>query len=115
MPDARREITEQMMNAVTRILAAHFGIISGERLRQEDGAAARATTGREELSVIAVDKILRFIGPEEHGPLLVLCGQRVARQHRPLPHIFDQLLRDDPIFVAGEGGHIEQQYCPVEA
>lgn len=36
-------------------------------------------------------------------------GQAVAREHRALPQIFDELLRDDAVLIAGECGHIEQE------
>src|SRR5437868_14843656 len=40
--------------------------------------------------------------------------QRVARQYRALPHIFEELLRDDAVFVPSQRRHVENDNRPVK-
>ena len=96
------------MRRVARIVAAHFGVVVGKRLREINRAGFRLPTQRLVFSIEGTHGFLCLIRKEKHRAFPVFLFQAIAREHRALPHVFEKLLGDDAVLVPGGGRHRKQ-------
>lgn len=83
-------------------------------LREIDSACARPATYGQKLGVVAVYRLLGFVGIHELEPILMLLRQAITAQNHALPHVLEQLLGYDPIFIPGERRHSQQYHHAVQ-